>query len=263
LLAGKKFQVPLFSSSAKIKGWPYVIAWCHRISGLLLVAFVLFHIYAIQSLGFPDRYNADMKLYDFFILRILEWALSIPVIFHALNGGRLILYESFGVRDDRSMIEWLFGLAILYVAILGILMLMGTQSVSPFFFWLLVMAGGLSLASGALSKVWDRRHSLPWRLQRLTAAFLLVMLPAHMLFMHLNPSMAKDAEAVVVRLQSGFMKFVDLLLLLALVFHGGYGLVSIAKDYLSSRALTVGLAVLIALTMLVAAWAGIRITLTV
>ena len=109
----------ILSSYATTRGWPYVLAWCHRIAGLLLIGYLWFHIYTLLSLSSPPRYDATMKFYGFFLFTILEWALAIPVIFHAFNGGRLILYESFETRDDESMIRWLLWLSILYVALMG------------------------------------------------------------------------------------------------------------------------------------------------
>jgi succinate dehydrogenase/fumarate reductase cytochrome b subunit len=146
-----------------------------------------------------------MKFYGFFLFRILEWALAIPVIFHAFNGGRLILYESFERRDDESMNRWLLWLSILYVALLGALMLMGNQSVSAVFFWL-AMPAGLTLAYGVASKVWTIQHSLLWKLQRITGAYLLILIPVHMLFMHLNYAMAHEANTVAMRMQNYFIK---------------------------------------------------------
>lgn len=256
-------RIPVFSAYAKTRGWPYVIAWCHRGAGLFLVAFVWFHIYTLLSLSSPSLYDARMIIYGFFPLTILEWALGIPVIFHALNGGRLILYESLEMRNDESMIRWLLGLSILYIGLLGIIMLIGTQSVSPVFFWLLALAASVTLAYGAISKIWAVRHSLSWRLQRVTGAFLLVMVPAHFLFMHLNPTIAKEASVVITRMQHPFIKAVDLALLVGILYHSGHGLVSVVRDYFSSRVLHVSLVALVSLVMLGFAWIGMSLILSI
>lgn len=84
-----------------------------------------------------------MKFYGFFLFRILEWALAIPVIFHAFNGGRLIL-------------------------------------------------------------------------------------------------MAHEANTVAMRMQNYFIKAVDISLVLVVLYHAGYGLVSLTGDYLESRTLRMG-----------------------
>jgi len=253
-------RMPVLSTYTRTKGWPYVIAWCHRIAGLLLVGYLWFHIYTLLSLSSPPRYDATMKFYGLFLFRILEWALAIPVIFHALNGGRLILYESFETRNDESMIRWLLWLSILYGALLGALMLIGSQSVSAVFFWLTMLVAGLTLAYGVGSKLWAIQHSLLWKLQRITGAYLLILVPAHMLFMHLNYAMAHEANTVVMRMHNYFIKAVDLSLIVVLVYHAGYGLVSFTGDYLASRTLRMGLAALVILVMAFFAALGIRLT---
>lgn len=256
-------RIPFISFYANTRGWPFIIAWCHRIAGLFLVSYLWFHIYTLLSLSSPPRYDATMKFYGFFLFTILEWALAIPVIFHALNGGRLILYESFEMRNDESMIHWLLGLSILYVALLGVLMLIGTQSVSAVFFWLTILIGGITLAYGVASRVWAIRHSLLWKLQRITGAYLLILIPAHMLFVHLNYAMAHEANTVVMRMQNYFIKAVDISLIVVVLYHAGYGLATVIGDYIGSPTYRMGLAALVFLVMLFFAFFGIRLTLVI
>jgi len=255
--------VPIISSYASNRGWPYVIAWCHRIAGLLLIGYLWFHIYTLLSLSSPPRYDAAMKFYGFLLFRTLEWALAIPVIFHAFNGGRLILYESFERRDDESMIRWLLLLSMLYAALLGALMLIDNQHVSGVFFWLTMIVAGLILAYGVASKLWEIQHSVLWKLQRITGAYLLILVPAHMLFMHLNYAMAHDVNTVMMRMQSCFIKGVDISLIVVILYHAGYGLVSFIRDYLDTRSLRMGLAVVVVLIMLFFGAVGVRLILIV
>jgi len=255
--------MPLLSTYCKTKGWPYAIAWCHRIAGLFLTAYLCFHTYTLLSLSSPPRFDATMKIYRFLLFTFLEWALAIPVIFHALNGGRLILYEGFEMRNDKSMIHYLFGLSFLYVALLGVLMLIGTQSVSPVFYWLTMLIAALILAYRVGSKFWKTRHSIPWKLQRITGAFLLVMVPAHLLFMHLNPSIGKEANTVIIRMQNWFIKFVDLGLIVFVFYHAGYGLISVMRDYISFKAFKIILTALIISVLAIVALAGARMTFAV
>jgi succinate dehydrogenase hydrophobic membrane anchor protein len=256
-------RMPLISFYAKTRGWPYVIAWFHRIAGLMLVVYLWFHTYTLLSLSNPPLYDASMKIYGSFPFTILEWALAIPVIFHALNGGRLILYEGFEMRNDGSMMRYVSGLSVVYVSLFGVLMIMGTQSVSPVFYWLTMLIAALTLAYGVASKFWKTQHSLLWKLQRISGAFLLVMVPAHLLFMHLNPSMGKDANTVITRMQNSFIKFTDMGLIVMVIYHAGYGLMSVIRDYVSFRVFRAGLAVLVIFIMVISAWAGIKLTISI
>jgi len=259
----RPMTVPVISSYASTKGWPYVISWCHRIAGLLLVGYLWFHIYTLLSLSSPPRYDAAMKFYGFFLFRVLEWALAIPVIFHAFNGGRLILYESFERRDDESMIRWLLLLSMLYAVLLGTFMLIDNQHVSAVFFWLTMIVAGLILAYGVAARLWKIQHSVLWKLQRITGAYMLILVPAHMLFMHLNYAMAHDVNTVVIRMQNWFIKAIDIGLIVVILYHAGYGLISLIRDYLETRSLWMGLGVVVVVVMLFFAIVGVRLTLIV
>jgi succinate dehydrogenase hydrophobic anchor subunit len=237
------------SAFAKIKGWPYVMAWCHRFSGLFLIGFFWVYVVAVRP------YNA-------LVLAILQWILAIPVIYHALNGGRLILYESFGNRNDEAMIRWVLGLSILYLSVLGLIMLMGNQTVSPFFLWLLgVTLAGVS-AYAISARVWNSRHSVYWKLQRITAGFLLVMVPMYVLSLHLVSESGTMENLVFAGIQRYFVRVAHFLLFTAVLYHGGYGVWSVTRDYVSSRILQSFLVVWVVLLMGAFSWFFIKMFLS-
>ena len=93
-----------------------------------------------------------------------------------------------------------------------------------------------------------------WKLQRITGAFLLMLVPAHIVFMHVNAPVGHQANVVIMRMQEIFIKVVDMALLLGLLYHGGYGLISVVGDYLSSRGLRIGAALVITFVMALCAW---------
>ena len=254
-------QLPLVSLYAKTHGWPYLIAWGHRLAGIILVFYACFHVYTLTLLETPARYNAKIQIFGSPFFVFFEWLLAVPVIFHALNGGRLILYESFGNRQDSTVIKWLLSFAAVYVLFLGILMIAGNQSVSALFFWFAMLVAALSLVYLAALKIGHTAISYPWKLQRIGGVFLLIMIPAHLIFMHLNPAAGHEAEVVIARLQSSFIKTADLALILVALFHGGYGLLSIAKDYLPTGFLRQICAAIIFGVMIAVAWIGVRLVL--
>jgi succinate dehydrogenase hydrophobic membrane anchor protein len=256
-------MIPPLARCTRSRGLPFIISWAHRLSGVLLVIFVWFHIYTLSFLISAGAYADKMKLYDLPVLTFIEWALAIPVIFHALNGVRLILYESFRFRGDDVLLKWVAGLTFLYAGVLAALMLMGNQSVSAVFFWVMAAAAALSAAYGLYASIWRTAHQWSWKLQRITGAFLLVMVPAHFLFMHLSPQVAKDAGQVVLRMQNLWIKLVDVALLASALYHGSYGLISILNDYIGSKELRgLGMAGII-IAMMVAAWAGIKLIVSI
>ena len=256
-------KLPVVSFYARTRGWHYIICWCNRIAGLLLVIWLWLHIYFLTFLYTPSAYDGNMRIFRYFIFAFLQWVLSLPVIFHAFNGGRLILYEVFGKRNDEPMLRWMIGLSVIYMGLLGFLMILGNQSTSPFFFWLLMLIGALICGYGVARKIWYTGHSILWKLQRISGAFLLVIVPAHLLFMHLNPSIGMEASVIIGRLQNWFIKAVDLVLVLAALYHGSYGLFSVLSEYLSSRILRRGLVCVVAFITFIFAWIGIRLILTI
>jgi succinate dehydrogenase hydrophobic membrane anchor protein len=254
---------PPLARCTRNRGLPFIISWSHRLSGVLLVVFVWFHIYTLSFLMVPGAYADQMKLYAMPILAFVEWALAVPVIFHALNGGRLILYESFCFRRDDILLKWVAGLTLLYAGMLAVLMLAGNQNVSAAFFWMMAASAALTSAYGLYARIWRTSHGLGWKLQRITGAFLLVMVPAHFLFMHLNPQAAKDAGEVVRRMQHPWIKLVDVALLACALYHGGYGLKSILSDYIGSKEWRTAGTAAVAAAMMLAAWVGLKLIVSI
>ena len=260
-ILGYFLKVPVVSAYAKTRGWAFILCWCHRITGLLLVLYVWFHLVTLSALSVPETYNAKMILFSSPLFVFFEWLLAIPVIFHAANGGRLLLFESYGYRDDNAMIRWLFVLSAAYVLLLAVLMLHGNQSVSPIFYWLSAVIVAVIVGYAFWARIRILGHSPYWKFQRISGAFLLVMIPAHFLFMHLNPSVGKDSAVIIARMQNSFVKIVDFSIVMAVLYHGAYGLFSIVKDYIVSRLLQISMIALIVVVMVFSAWTGIKIIL--
>ena len=108
-------KFPKISFYARTRGWYFIIAWCHRVTGILLVVFVWIHIYSYSSPYTPGVQDVKTQGFGSLILSLLQWVLAVPIVFHAFNGGRLILYEIYGSRDEQSMLRWMTGLAIIYL----------------------------------------------------------------------------------------------------------------------------------------------------
>lgn len=256
-------KIPAISFYARTRGWPFVIAWGHRIAGVVLALYVLLHIYTLSFLAAPDIFDAKVEVYGIFLFSFLEWLLAIPVIFHALNGGRLISYEIFGARSDRLMLTWVLSLTVIYILLQAVLMILGTQSATPIFFWLTASILSCCLVVLVATKIWQIQGALTWKLQRLSGAYLFIMVPAHLLFMHLHPATGHEAGVVLARMQNIFIKLVDVTLIIAVLFHAGYGLISISKDYMNSRILQKFVTFFIIFVMALFGWIGIKLIIIV
>ena len=124
-------------------------------------------------------------------------------------------------------------------------------------------AAALSAVYGLYARIGRTPHQWSWKLQRISGAFLLVMVPAHFLFMHLSPQVAKDAGQVVLRMQNLWIKLIDMALLASALYHGSYGLISILTDYVAAKALRAVAMAAIVVGMMAAAWAGIKLIVSI
>jgi succinate dehydrogenase hydrophobic membrane anchor protein len=254
-------RMPIISLYADSRGWKFVLSWSHRIAGLVLASYLLFHIYTLSFLSTPSLFTAKMAFYNTVFFQFLEWLLAVPLIFHALNGTRLILYESFGLRNTHQMIRWSFSLGILYVALLGFFMILNNQNLPILFFWLSTFLISIVLCYYLYQKIWKTHNSSLWKLQRISGVFLLVMVPAHMVFMHINYSVGHEAEAVINRLQHSSMKMLDLLLVIVVLYHAAFGIYTIIEDYLENKVARKGLTILLIVIVIYFGYVGARFTL--
>jgi len=256
-------RLPVLSWYAKTHGWHYIISWLHRFTGIGLIIILTVHMYILSSWQTPNVFITDMIIPVRPIFLFLAWASSLVVGFHALNGGRLILYELFGRRDDADMIRWIFGLSAAYAAMVGLMMVMKNQRVSAFFFWLMAFSLGAIAAYVVASRIWKKRHSVLWKLQRISGAFLFITVPAYLLFSYLNPGEADGAQEAIAWMQNVFTRLVFLTLATWALYHAGYGLFSIAADYIPSGRTQATMTVLITVLIAVLAVSAFRLILSV
>ena len=71
--------------------WSWVL---HRITGVGVLLFLCLHILdtSLIVLG-PEHYNAIIQIYRMPLFRVMEVGLFASVLFHALNGVRIILID--------------------------------------------------------------------------------------------------------------------------------------------------------------------------
>src|SRR5690625_6858955 len=77
----------------------------HRISGMLIFLFLLVHVlYTALVRVSPEAYNEVIGHYKTVVFGLGEVGLVAAVVFHALNGLRIILVDfwSGGTRQDRK-----------------------------------------------------------------------------------------------------------------------------------------------------------------
>jgi len=239
-------------------GSTYLFAWAHRVSGIGLILFLYAHIYTLSYLVEPVEFDSKMEWLVQVGLNYLEWLLVLPVIFHALNGGRLILYESFGNRRDNLLIAWVSGLTLLYALLLFLLMILPNISLASFTLNIALLVS-LTIAGAVIVAVSKSKMGIYWKIQRISGAFLVIMIPLHLVFMHANPAAGHDSAVILSRLRSDMLiRMADILIVVSALYHGAYGLISIGKDYLHSEKLIRYGSILIAICSILFGWLGIK-----
>ena len=89
-------------------------AWLlFRISGLILVFYLGAHIIVIST-GQFDKLNELMKMFDHPVLVLMDLALVVAVLYHALNGVRIILID-FGIGVHRHKILFWSAMAVVVI----------------------------------------------------------------------------------------------------------------------------------------------------
>ncbi|MBI4758868.1 MAG: succinate dehydrogenase, cytochrome b556 subunit [Chloroflexi bacterium] len=89
-------------------------AWLlHRVTGLLLVFYLILHILVISSsLGGSGLFDPLLRLLQAPLFVLLEMGLAAAVLIHGLNGIRIVLFDlGLGVRRQKEVFAVLMALA--------------------------------------------------------------------------------------------------------------------------------------------------------
>jgi succinate dehydrogenase cytochrome b subunit len=102
------------------RGDPAMWSWVlHRITGATIFFFLFVHVLdtALVRVS-PQAYNEVIETYKTPIVGLMELGLVVAVLYHALNGIRVILIDfwSQGTRYQRLML-WVIGIVWLLVAV--------------------------------------------------------------------------------------------------------------------------------------------------
>jgi succinate dehydrogenase / fumarate reductase cytochrome b subunit len=90
-------------------------AWIyHRITGIALIGYLFLHIYSLSTLT-QGREVFEKKMQSFLSapFLVMEWFLFIIVLFHSLNGVRIVLVDwADGAKYHKSLyrFSWIIGI---------------------------------------------------------------------------------------------------------------------------------------------------------
>jgi succinate dehydrogenase / fumarate reductase cytochrome b subunit len=81
--------------------WAFVL---HRITGFLVFFFLLLHIVDVSLITRPELYDEVHAVYGNVLLRLFEVGLLAALLFHSLNGLRIVIVDFFpeALKSERS-----------------------------------------------------------------------------------------------------------------------------------------------------------------
>ncbi|HUP68790.1 MAG TPA: succinate dehydrogenase, cytochrome b556 subunit [Acidimicrobiales bacterium] len=98
--------------------WAFV---AHRITGFLVFFFLLLHIVDVSLVSNPRLYDEVHELYGNVLLRLFEVGLLGALVFHSLNGLRIVMIDFFpgSIRNEKRVLSAVVGLTTLLTAVGG------------------------------------------------------------------------------------------------------------------------------------------------
>jgi succinate dehydrogenase / fumarate reductase, cytochrome b subunit len=100
--------------------WAWIL---HRLTGLGLTLYILVHIIALTGLLKGEAaFNEEMKMFSSPIFLVGEWLLGVLVMFHAINGVRIVLIDfGNGAKHHKEILAFVYILSFILVAGMGFL----------------------------------------------------------------------------------------------------------------------------------------------
>lgn len=87
-----------------------MFAWmAHRLSGVALVVYLVVHVWGLRALTSRAEFNELIAKYHAPIFKIGEFLLLAAVVYHALNGLRIVLIDFLGWSPNQKRLFWSLG----------------------------------------------------------------------------------------------------------------------------------------------------------
>jgi succinate dehydrogenase / fumarate reductase, cytochrome b subunit len=112
--------------------WSWI---AHRVTGVAIILFLFAHVVDTALVGWgPNAYNRVVSVYHNPFIRLLELGLVAAVIFHALNGVRIMIIDFWPRANDynRQLIYTTVGIFVL--SMIPISLIIVTPIVEKYFF---------------------------------------------------------------------------------------------------------------------------------
>jgi succinate dehydrogenase / fumarate reductase cytochrome b subunit len=105
-------------------------AWvAHRVTGVAVILFLFAHIVDTAVIGWgPEAYDKVMQAYENPIVRLMELGLVAAVMFHAINGIRIMIVDFWPKAADMAKALGLITFATYFIVMVPITIIMVKQA---------------------------------------------------------------------------------------------------------------------------------------
>ncbi|HEX2038245.1 MAG TPA: succinate dehydrogenase, cytochrome b556 subunit [Acidimicrobiales bacterium] len=102
--------------------WAFVT---HRVTGFLVFFFLLLHIVDVSLISRPHLYDEVHQLYGNVLLRLFEVGLLFALVYHSLNGLRIVMIDFFpgSIRHEKAVLWAVSVLSVLLTAAGGVVIM--------------------------------------------------------------------------------------------------------------------------------------------
>ena len=92
----------------------------HRLTGVMLIGYLIVHITALTGLHDPIDFAEKMELLASPIFQAFEYLLFLPILFHSLNGIRLIIVEwtDNGSKNHKKMLAAVYSVSVILATVM-------------------------------------------------------------------------------------------------------------------------------------------------
>ena len=109
------------------KGSPGQWSWlAHRITGVAVILFLFAHVVDTAVIGWgPEAYNKVVGVYHNWVVKLLELGLVAAVLYHAINGTKIMLFDFWPSTTRHMKAISLASTGLFLLAMLPITWIMG------------------------------------------------------------------------------------------------------------------------------------------
>jgi succinate dehydrogenase cytochrome b subunit len=119
------------------KGSPGQWSWiAHRITGVAVILFLFAHVIDTAVVGWgPVAYNRVVSVYENWVVRLLELGLVAAVLYHAINGMKIIVIDFWPSTTRHYKRMSVVSTGIFVLAMIPITIIMGKDILDLAFGW--------------------------------------------------------------------------------------------------------------------------------